>query len=144
VGGVKVTIEGNPASPELGPSVAEATTDANGSFSLHVEPGAYRVVVKPTFDRKLPWSSRRVTVLGDTKLPGPITLSDPRLVEGTLDFRSSDGVIATLASARVEVFRSPKGSRNAAPGTLKLYDAVTDGAGRFRVILPKAASDDAE
>ncbi len=137
---VVVQLEPNNASLNPGTSRIETLTDSAGKYEALVEPGAYRVVVKPGFARKLPWSSRRVMVSGPTAVVPTIILSDARIVDGTVFGPRSAGGRA-LPNANVTVYRVAQGGERGDPAVaIKLYDAVTDAQGRFQVILPRSAS----
>lgn len=137
--GVVVQIEPNTSATEPGTSRVETITAADGNYTALVEPGAYRVVVKPGFQRKLPWASRRVMVSGPTTVP-TIALSEARIVDGAVTGPQSIGG-RPIPYANVSVYRVPPArDRRSGATAIKLYDAITDAQGRFQVILPKSAA----
>jgi hypothetical protein len=129
---VPLYIEGNPASAEAGPSaVRNIVTDSDGAWKAAVEPGSYRVVATPPAD--LPWGA--VVVTATTKMDVPdIVLTNGRLVTGSLIYHRKDGTDAPITGATVTVFRPP--TSNVQP--MKVYEALTDSSGLFRLVVPKA------
>jgi hypothetical protein len=136
VGDVPIFVEGNPDAAETGRSVVSSLTDASGRFSVLIEPGAYRVYAKPP--AVLPWGSRNVSVSSSGEVS--IVLSYPREVSGTLVSKDSSGAAVPMAGAKITVYRLPLSSGTTS--VLKIYDALTDARGGFKVVVPKASEPD--
>lgn len=130
--GVPILIDGNPASATPGAStVRDVVTGADGAFTALVEPGAYQVVAAPSAD--FPWLAQTVVATGPTAMDD-FVLEKGRLVSGSLIYRNKDGSQAAVAGATVSIFRSPTSSLVA---PLKIYEALTDSSGLFKVVVPK-------
>ncbi|MGC4114079.1 MAG: hypothetical protein QM765_05355 [Myxococcales bacterium] len=135
LGGVPILVDGNPSSATPGTStLRDVITNADGTFKALVEPGAYQVVAAPASD--FPWSAQSVTTTGADAVIPDFVLESGRLVSGTLSYRNLDGSQTAVGGATVSIFRSPTSSLVA---PLKIYEALSDSTGRFKVILPKPA-----
>ncbi len=133
LGGVPIYVDGNPASASPGASsLRNVVTDADGTFTALVEPGSYQVVAAPGSD--FAWSAQSVVTSGNTTLPD-FVLEQGRVVSGSLIYRNKDSSETPVGGATVSVFRSPTSSLLP---PLKIYEALTDSSGRFKVVLPKA------
>jgi hypothetical protein len=134
---VQVHYEGNALASDPGASRGDVVTDSSGRYRLLVEPGSYRVVVKPSADKRLPWAARRVSVTWDTTLD--ITLSHPREVLGTVKVKNTDGTTTPVANAVVAIYRTQT-SITPTPPPLLVYEALSNSLGQFKLVLPDAGN----
>ncbi|MFN7135100.1 MAG: collagen binding domain-containing protein, partial [Myxococcales bacterium] len=142
LGGIVVQIEPNTGALNPGTSRVETLTDDGGNYELSVEPGAYRVAVKPAFSRRLPWSSRRIVASGAQMQVPTILLSEARIVDGTVVWHDG-GRAKLIPNANVTIYRVPEShQRHRGVQAIKLYEAVSDAQGRFQVVLPRSAGAD--
>ncbi len=136
--GVLVQYEGNGAAADPGVSKGDVQTDGKGEFAVRVEPGSYRVAVKPGADLRLPWSARRISVKGNTDLQ--ISVSKAREVLGMVRVANADGTSAAVAHAIVAIYRLQPGYSDPSQPPLLIYEALSDSLGQFKLILPDSSS----
>jgi len=121
-------------------SVARATTDNTGTYTLYVDPAVYRLDFAP--HGQLPRSSRFVTIVGDPADSGfkpveiePLALSNGRRLTGTLYFAPTAGANSPVAGvASVRFFRLS--TDTSAPASVLLAETVSDPSGSYSAILP--------
>ena len=106
-----------------------ATTDAAGVFKLTIEPGTYRIEVVPTADSGQPRQISYAEIpASDAVELDAIQLSPPLVLAGSVRGRSG----STVAGATVDVYSV----NTAGDAAVHLGSAITDPAGRFRVVVP--------
>jgi hypothetical protein len=117
------------AGPLVSPP-AESTTDGGGAYRLRLDPGEYRIDYEPEGSSPLPRAvEERVPVM--TSLGRRIALPPAVLVEGQVV--AADG--QAVSGAEVRAFGLSSENRAEVRGL-----AVSDGTGRFRMVLPQQAS----
>lgn len=136
--GIPLLIEGNPASGAPGPTTVRMRTDSGGAFSARVETGGYRVVAMPSLESRMAWASQRVQVDGPTSVG--LSLPDARQVSGTIQVRQRGGTTRPLPNASVTFYRTDAAAPSEKSYPIKLWEAITDSQGQFRVNLPKSGT----
>jgi hypothetical protein len=136
--GIPLLIEGYPVSGAPGPTTVRIRTDSGGAFSARVETGGYRVVAMPSLESKMAWGSQRVQVDGPTSVA--LSLPDARQVSGTIQVRQRGGTTRPLPNASVTFYRSDAAAPSEKSYPIKLWEAITDSQGKFRVNLPKSGT----
>lgn len=119
-----------------GRAATTTSTDATGSYTLVGDPGTYRVEVVPSPESGEPRQLAYLQV--GTPLPGgatadlePIELSPALVIAGLV--RGPNGTSTVpVAGASVEVFAI----NGAGDGAVHLGSAVTDAAGKYKLVLP--------
>jgi hypothetical protein len=132
---VLVHYEGNPAADDPGTSKGDARTDSAGFYSFDVEPGSYRIVARPATDRRLPWATRRVHT---SESFVAISVPAPREVAGVL----VDWTGKPVPSAIVTLYRVAQAGTDEQPPPEMVFEALTNAAGEFKVVVPKAPEED--
>ncbi|MGI5865775.1 MAG: hypothetical protein ACOX6T_27465, partial [Myxococcales bacterium] len=127
-------------------SSGDVKTNADGSFSVPVEPGFYRVLVKPGAERRLPWASRTIQAIdpdASASAVEVIAVSEAREVYGTVNAPTGSGTLAGVANAKIVVYRPPATSSllSPPPPPAVVYEALTDSRGQFKVLVPKAEAE---
>jgi hypothetical protein len=111
---------------DLATASSDATTDADGRYRLHLDPGQYRLDCEPPQGAPLPTTSVLVSVPETSTLD--VVLPLPVLVQGRV--LSPDAT--PLADAEVRAFGPGPN------GTLQTRGvALSDADGKFRLILPR-------
>jgi hypothetical protein len=124
------------------PRYAQALTQSDGTFSVALDPGTYRLRVSPAQGSRLPWVTETITVGPASKTLPPIAIPAP--VQLSMTLQDSTGNPATntpgnpVSSALVRVFTQPSFSAGASP-PIELGQAITDAAGDFDVYLAPPA-----
>jgi hypothetical protein len=111
------------------PPGASGVTAGDGSFTLPLEPGQYRLDFEPA---DLPRLSRFVTLTDAASAElQDLTLSKGRRVTGTVVVPSDAQL---LLPALVRYFRI--GVEDGKPSAILLDETYTDASGRYSVLLP--------
>jgi hypothetical protein len=136
--GVGVRVNAEPVallgSYPLPPSSARATSDANGSFSLKLDPAIYRLDFIP--GEQLPRASRYIIVEGQGIDSLTITLSNGRRLIGAVSSRINSGNNSNAVPfGSVRFFRVATVSGDLQSSEL-IAETVSDESGNYAVILP--------
>lgn len=127
---------------------AETITAEDGTFELPLDPGAWRFEYVP--GELLPISSRLVTVkpvIDDMgrKLPTqtlvPVELSFGRTVRGSVTGIGTGDTEQPVPFSRLRFFRVT--NVEGRPASILLGTSISDDRGRYQVVLPTVAMDDA-
>jgi hypothetical protein len=112
------------------PRAQQTTTDADGSFSLALDPGGYVLRIEPADGSRLPWVIERIS----EPPPPQLAVTIPAPVHQQL--RLADPVGNAIAKAIVRFFTMP------APGSqaIEVWSAITDVDGRFDLYLDPACA----
>jgi hypothetical protein len=122
----------------VGAPPATTTTDDGGVYTLHLDPGTYRLDVDPASGAPFPrLTEAGVVVSAATTLDHPITLPAGAVVEGTA--RGPDG--APLPLTAVRFYELACASAAACPGGARVEPTLraqtrADASGHFRVVIP--------
>ena len=120
--------EGSTASACL-PRARETTTQDDGTFGLWLDPGAYRLRVRPPDGSRLPWVwYPKVVNVGSTPM-APVQLFVPAPVYAGLTL--SDPLGNPIVNGIVRVFESP----DATTGWMETGRAITDATGHYDMYL---------
>lgn len=113
---------------------AEGTTDEEGRYVLHLDPGEYRFDLSPA--ENLPRVSRFVTVRpGEDSELAPFTLSKGRSVSGQVSMRAEEnGLLSTTGYAYIRFFRVV--NVEGKPTSVLLAETVSDSSGNYTATLP--------
>lgn len=109
------------------PIVASVTAGEDGSFAASVDPGTYRVIVRPPAGSKAPAFSELVEVPAD-RLARDVVLPPRALVAGTIVFDGSP-----VAGSYIRVFSSLVDERGAA---ILLGEGAAGPDGAFEIAVP--------
>jgi hypothetical protein len=148
-----VTVEAEPVATvgdrPLPHGITRAISDADGRYSLRLDPAVYRLDFAPT--DLLPRVSRFATVEAVSDSTGqlePLSLRDFRLSRGrritgaitAIPTRLGDQTPVPAAYASVKFFRVV--SMDGAQSSILLAETVADANGQYSVVLPTAQHDD--
>ena len=148
-----VTVEAEPVATvedrPLPHGITRAISDAEGRYSLRLDPAVYRLDFAPT--DQLPRVSRFATVAAVPDSTGqlaPLSLRDFRLSRGrritgaitAIPTRLGDQTPVPAAYASVKFFRVV--SMDGAPSSILLAETVADANGQYSVVLPAAKHGD--
>lgn len=110
------------------PREATATTSADGSFQLAIDPGQYLLRILPVVGTRLPWTSRPLTI-GAADAPAALaTISVPAPAAARL--RIFDPTGAPIGQAQVRFFSVSPGS-----SAVEVGRAITEQDGTFEMYL---------
>lgn len=122
-----------------------ATTDVDGRFTMHVDPGRYALVVDPPAGAPLARTVAPSIDLATGRDLG-IPLPDARLVRGRI-VGADDG--QPLSGARVRLYHDLSGNAGAwwsldgttfAAELLRVADVTTDAEGRYEAVVPRLST----
>ncbi len=117
-------------SPLPGTSSGESETSSTGAFSFLVEPGGYRLQVRPSLSAALPWASIKVRASTEP-IEEEIRVGRPLQIAGRAEL-AVDGALYPVNGAAIEVYRVVSASTS----PVLVYEALSDTAGGFSVYLP--------
>jgi hypothetical protein len=115
--------------PSCLPHAREATTDDHGTFVLWLDPGTYRLRVRPPDGSRLPWAWLYKPVVVGPMLQSGLQLLVPAPIYVGLTLKDPQG--NAIVRAIVRVFQLP----DAATGWQEMGRAITDVSGHYDMYL---------
>lgn len=121
-----------PFAQDLWPRPFTTTTNANGEFSVEVDPASeYGMTIKPQPGTNFPWVVRPYFAVYAPRALDTVTMPAPLVLGATL--QDSTGTGSPLANAVVQAYSFWKS--NQGPVALAIGEAMTDANGQFRMML---------
>lgn len=118
---------------------AAAVTNADGSFEVALDPGDYNLSLQPPPTSFLPWAVLSRLKVAAVETPSTsnlgVTISHPVVMNGTV----VDPQGSPIPDARIRVWLAPADpdpDDETQPGVLQIAETVSDGAGRYTLLLP--------
>jgi hypothetical protein len=118
------------------PNTVSATTTANGIYQLLVEPGTYRLDVKPAAMSAWPRLTQTDPVTVSHATVFPIRLPAREIVEGTVKGPDNATLLPGASITIFQVFCQSAPCPAGTPPPVVLAETQTNSSGYFRAVLP--------